>query len=84
MDDLVEQQVALAGRETGQLDIEIDLDQLLEMLAEYVEVPHRLLRQPVVGDHDGPLVGGAEAGNRQRRDLGHPETLGSLARRSEG
>ena len=71
----VQHQVDLAGREAGQLDIEVDLDQLLEMLPQQIEVPDRLFRQPVVGDDDGPLFGRAETDDRQGRDLGQPKAL---------
>jgi hypothetical protein len=74
----VQHQIDLAGREAGQLDVEVEVDQLLEVLAQQVEVPDRLFRQPVVGDDNGSLFGGAETGDGQRRDLAAPEPLGRL------
>ncbi len=74
----VQQQVDLSCRESGQFDIEVDLDQRLEVVLQQFEVPHRLLRQPVIGDNHCPLLGAAEADDRQRRDLGQPEVFGRL------
>jgi hypothetical protein len=54
------------------------------MLAQDIEVPDRLFRQPVVGDDDGSLLGGAEAGDGQGRDLAAPEPLGRLQPRMAG
>jgi hypothetical protein len=45
----VQHQVDLAGRETGRLDIEVEFDQLLEVLAQQLEVPDCLFRQTIVG-----------------------------------
>jgi hypothetical protein len=80
----VQHQVDLAGREAGQLDLEVEVDQLLEVLAQQIEVPDRLFRQPVVGDDNGSLLGGAETGDGQRWDLAAPEPLGRLQPRMAG
>jgi hypothetical protein len=71
----VQQQVRLPCREAGQLDIEVEVDQRLEMLPQQVEIPQRLFRQAVVGDNNGAFFRAAEARYRQRRDLGSPEPL---------
>src|SRR5262249_14149033 len=48
------------------------------MLPQQLEVPHRLFPQAVVGDHHGSFLGGAEADNRQRWDLGPTQPSGGL------
>ena len=52
----VYQQVDFPGRKTGELDIEIEFDQILEMASQQIKIPHRLLGQPIVSDDHGPLV----------------------------
>src|SRR5262249_50210997 len=49
--------------------------QILEMLPQQVEVPHRLLGQAVVGDHHGALLAFGEAGHGDGRYLGPAQTL---------
>jgi hypothetical protein len=74
----VKHQVDFTGREAGQLDVEIEIDQLPEMLSQQIDVPDRLLGQSVVGDHDRALLGGGETGDRQGRDLSSSEPRGRL------
>jgi len=74
----VHQQVDFAGREAGQLDVKIDLNQLGEMPAQQIEVPHGLFRQTVVGNNNGSFLGSGEPGDRQGWDLGPAKALGRL------
>jgi hypothetical protein len=61
-----------------QLDLKIDIDQILEMLSQQIEIPHRPLWQAVIRDHDRSLFGIAQTGDGDRRHFGHAESLGGL------
>src|SRR5437868_7207509 len=54
----VDQLHRLGYRETGNGDIEIEIfgQQLLQLIAQYLPVPPRIQRQPIVGYHIGALV----------------------------
>jgi hypothetical protein len=65
----IDQQIGLACRETGQLDIEIDLDEFVEMAAQQFKIPNRLLGQAIVRDHYGPLLPVGEPGESYRGNL---------------
>jgi hypothetical protein len=39
------------------LNIEIDLDQVLKMTPKQIKIPYGLLGQPIIGNHNCPLLG---------------------------
>src|SRR5262249_61515560 len=50
----VEHEVDFGGRETGELDIEIDVDEALQLDRQELSVPARVEGELVVGQHIGP------------------------------
>src|SRR6516162_6017146 len=69
----VYQQVDFAGRKVGELDIEIKFDQILEMATQQIKIPYSLLGQAIVSDHHRPLLGCAQAADRDGRDFRHAQ-----------
>jgi hypothetical protein len=74
----VERDVDVGCREAGDLDIEVELDQPLQLNGEDLAIPAGLLGQPVVGEHVGPLLGLGEMREPNGRDGGEADQLGRL------
>ena len=64
-------EVDLTDFEAGgvETELEIELGQFLELLGEQPVVPNPRLREPVVGDHKGPLLGLVEMFQADSRDV---------------
>ena len=65
-------------REAGELDVELEIDQALQLDRQDLAVPAGLLGQPVVGKDVGPLLGLGEVRKPDGRNGGKPEQLGRL------
>ena len=68
-------QVDLGGREAGELDAEVELDQRLELGRQDLARPAGLGGELVVGDDVGPALSLAEVREAEARDLGEAEQL---------
>ena len=69
-------QVDLAHVEADRLDIEVEFDarELLQLLGQQPVIPGSDLRQPIVGDHEGPLLRLGEMLKANGRDLAPSQT----------
>ena len=74
---LVEHEVDLGEAEAGQLDIELEVDQRLQLDREDLLVPAGVERQLVVGEHIGAALGVGEV--RQRAASAPTSSPSSLA-----
>jgi hypothetical protein len=75
---LIEHKVDFSGREAGELDVEIDIDETLQLNRQQLAVPTRIEGQLVVGQHIGAPLGGAQMRQTYRRDALQSEQLCGL------
>ena len=66
--------------EAGELDVELEIDQTLQLDREDLPVPAGVERELVVGKHVGAALGGAQVRQAQRRDLFQPRSLAASTR----
>ena len=68
-------QVNLAHFEAGRLEAKVEIEnrELLELLSEQTVIPHRVLGQPVVCDHESFGLGLAQMVETNGGDLGPSE-----------
>jgi hypothetical protein len=65
----VEQVVDLGRQEAGQAKVEVQIAQLEQLVLEHFDVPARVERQLVVGEHVGLALGLVPAGAIDHRDM---------------
>ena len=75
---VVEEEVDLGEREAGELDVELEIDEGLQLDREDIAVPAGVQRELVVGDHVGPALRRAQVGQPERRHALQAEQLGGL------
>jgi hypothetical protein len=75
---LVEYNVDLVQREPGDLDVEIDRDQALQLDRQQLLVPPGIEGELVIGQYIGPPLRHIEMGETQRRDALQPKKFCGL------
>jgi hypothetical protein len=71
----IEQHIDLGQGEAGDLDVEFQIDQRLQLDCQHLAVPAGIEGQLVVGQHIGPALGRIEVGQAQRRNTLHAQQL---------